>query len=342
MTWSAVSSPQRSSQRAQGLRSPQAQFTVENQGGMPTLNLNLNIRLQTEDSRDGWLRLPSLASNHSDRLDPFETPTRENRRERSPRTPAAPPGLEDSFRAPVPFGMGEHFVNVSPLLSGRRDHERRADVTSSNVASNNGSPVRSGGTSVPGGAGTPRIFIALLSAQSAETQAPITRPTAPPPGPVAVQNPVPVAAQNPVPIPTPRRTHGGSAARTRVPAPAAVGVVAAAPAPVPAPAPANTPAYIATAVHVSAAVAALLTNPILNDTNDPIFPFQTVDRPDPNHSDKWYAVLAGTRVGVFQYWEEASQYVLGKRGNWHKGHSSYESALEHYVRAKEAGRVRPL
>ena len=29
---------------------------------------------------------------------------------------------------------------------------------------------------------------------------------------------------------------------------------------------------------------------------------EIINDPDPRHNDRWYAVFAGTRVGVFQYW----------------------------------------
>ena len=82
---------------------------------------------------------------------------------------------------------------------------------------------------------------------------------------------------------------------------------------------------------------------------------------DSNHKDKWYAVIAETKVSVFKTWymsafhrpsamlqltwrmvyrEEASGYVLNVSGSRYKSHRSHAATKQYYEALKTARDVR--
>ncbi|KAH9900661.1 uncharacterized protein BXZ73DRAFT_85663 [Epithele typhae] len=66
------------------------------------------------------------------------------------------------------------------------------------------------------------------------------------------------------------------------------------------------------------------------------------DGPDPLHRGLWYLVTAGRRVGVFKFWDEAAEQVIGVPDNCYKSYRSRDEAVERYRVAEQEGRVRPL
>ncbi|KAI0747753.1 hypothetical protein C8Q80DRAFT_1270223 [Daedaleopsis nitida] len=63
---------------------------------------------------------------------------------------------------------------------------------------------------------------------------------------------------------------------------------------------------------------------------------EKIDGNDSNYRDKWYLVIAGTRIGVFKNWKEASEYVIGIQGSRYKGHLSFPMAPKNAKKSSEA------